>query len=46
MLANSGNFPPSKQVLDVYNDLASQIDVAVEKIGCRLKTKTFQHSMN
>jgi len=31
-VANSGNFPPSKQALDVYNDLASQIDVQLKKL--------------
>jgi len=31
-VANSGNFPPSKQVLDVYGDLASQIDIQVKRL--------------
>ena len=31
-VANSGNFPPSRQVQDVYNDLASQIDVQLAKL--------------
>ena len=31
-VANSGNFPPSKQVLDVYNDLASQIDIQLRQL--------------
>ena len=31
-VANSGNFAPSKQVLDVYNALASQIDDQIKKL--------------
>jgi photosystem II stability/assembly factor-like uncharacterized protein len=31
-VANSGNFPPSKQVTEVYNDLASQIDAQLKKL--------------
>ena len=31
-VANSGNFPPSKQAQEVYNDLASQIDVQLKKL--------------
>ncbi len=30
-VANSGNFPPSKQARDVYSDLAAQIDVQLAK---------------
>jgi len=36
--ANSGNFAPSKQVREVYADLASQIDVQIEKLS-RIKQK-------
>jgi hypothetical protein len=31
--ANSGNAAPSKQVREVYNDLASQIDVQIAKLN-------------
>jgi hypothetical protein len=31
-VANSGNFAPSKQVTEVYNDLTSQIDAQVKKL--------------
>jgi len=31
-VANSGNFPPSKQVLEVYNDLSAQIDMQLKKL--------------
>ena len=31
-VANSGNFPPSKQVSEVYNDLALQIDMQLRKL--------------
>ena len=31
--ANSGNFAPSRQVREVYNDLASQIDVQISKLN-------------
>jgi hypothetical protein len=31
-VANSGNFTPSKQAQEVYNDLASQIDVQLKKL--------------
>lgn len=31
-VANSGNIAPSKQVTEVYNDLASQIDVQLKKL--------------
>jgi hypothetical protein len=31
-VANSGNFAPSKQVTEVYNDLSSQIDVELKKL--------------
>ncbi|MFL5771737.1 MAG: WD40/YVTN/BNR-like repeat-containing protein [Flavisolibacter sp.] len=36
--ANSGNFAPSRQVREVYADLASQIDIQIEKLA-RLKQK-------
>lgn len=36
--ANSGNFAPSKQVKEVYADLASQVDVQIEKLA-RVKQK-------
>lgn len=32
-VANSGNAAPSKQVRDVYNDLASQIDIQLAKLN-------------
>ena len=32
-VANSGNSAPSKQVRDVYADLASQIDVQIAKLN-------------
>jgi hypothetical protein len=31
-VANSGNMAPSKQVRDVYADLATQIDAALQKL--------------
>jgi hypothetical protein len=31
--ANSGNFAPSKQVREVYNDLASQIDAQIARLN-------------
>jgi hypothetical protein len=31
--ANSGNFAPSKQVRDVYTDLARQVDAELEKLA-------------
>lgn len=37
-VANSGNFAPSKQVTEVYYDLASQIDVQLKKLET-IKTK-------
>jgi photosystem II stability/assembly factor-like uncharacterized protein len=37
-VANSGNFPPSIQAKEVYNDLASQIDAQLKKLDT-IKTK-------
>ncbi|MFL5809802.1 MAG: hypothetical protein ACJ749_09780, partial [Flavisolibacter sp.] len=32
-VANSGNFPPSKQAREVYNDLAAQVDTQLAKLN-------------